>query len=87
MISEADVLENVLPRGGYRIASTRREETPSGNGTEAAESLNDALMKVEREKLQEAVRRSKTTREAARYLGISQSTVTRKLKKHGLALP
>ena len=53
----------------------------------AAEGLNEALMKVEREKLQEAVRRSKTTREAARFLGISQSTVTRKLKKHGLALP
>lgn len=87
VISEMDVLENVPPKSGFHNAPLQKEEKRSTRKTGAAKGLNDALLEVEREKLKEAVGRSKTTREVARYLGISQSTVTRKLKKHGLALP
>ncbi len=46
--------------------------------------LPGKLMAVEHEMLLQAVQRCHTTREAATFLGVSQPTVVRKLKKHGL---
>lgn len=48
------------------------------------ETLPSALARVEREMLQNAKDRSRSTYEMARVLGISQPTVVRKLRKHGL---
>ena len=61
-------------------------DVATGDAAPAAPSrrLPDCLMRVEREMLEAAVKRCSTTREAAKYLGISQPTVVRKLKKHGL---
>lgn len=87
VISEADILENVLPKRGFKTASIQKEQKQAIRGKKAATGLNEALLKVEREKLKEAINQSTTTREVARYLGISQPTATRKIKKHGLDLP
>ena len=47
--------------------------------------LSEGLCAVERELLEKALSRFKTTRELARHLGISQPTVVRKLKKYELS--
>ncbi|MEH6576540.1 MAG: sigma 54-interacting transcriptional regulator [Amphritea sp.] len=47
-------------------------------------TLNDVIDKVEKQLLEEALQHCKGTYELARYLGISQPTASRKLKKHGL---
>ena len=46
--------------------------------------ITDQIVNVEKEILQNAMMRCKSTREMARYLKISQPTVVRKLKKHRL---
>lgn len=48
-------------------------------------SLNETMDGVEKQLLQEAMQHCKGTYELARYLGISQPTASRKLKKHGLS--
>ncbi|HCY83580.1 MAG TPA: Fis family transcriptional regulator [Desulfobacteraceae bacterium] len=55
---------------------------PHGENT----SLPDKLAALERDLMAEAAGRCRTTREAAEFLGISQPTVVRKLKKYGLEL-
>ena len=47
--------------------------------------LNELVAEVEKRALERAVRNHRTTRQAARILGIDQSTVVRKLKKYGLS--
>ena len=47
-------------------------------------NLTDELFTFEKEILKRALGRCKSTRELASYLGISQPTVVRKMKKHGL---
>jgi transcriptional regulator with PAS, ATPase and Fis domain len=76
-----------MPHAGFHKSFRREEKPHTVNSRKEAKGLNEALRSFEREKMKEAVARSTTTRDAARYLGISQSTVTRKLKKHGLKLP
>ena len=49
-------------------------------------SLADKIWAVENEVLMQAAIKCLTTREAARFLGISQPSVVRKFKKHGLAI-
>ena len=46
--------------------------------------LPELMAEVERRALEQARRRYKTTRAMARALGVDQSTVVRKLRKHGL---
>ncbi|HPQ44506.1 MAG TPA: sigma 54-interacting transcriptional regulator [Syntrophales bacterium] len=48
-------------------------------------SYSDEMDYHEREMLKNALRHCKSTRELARYLEISQTSVVRKLKKHGLS--
>jgi TyrR family helix-turn-helix protein len=68
-------------------------QKPSGQNLPEAEtdewdheagSLQQALEQVERRWLKRASRQYKTTYEMAEYLGISQSSVVRKLKKYGI---
>ncbi len=47
-------------------------------------TLKEAMEQVERQWLLRAVKQCKTTYEMADYLGISQPTVVRKLKKYGI---
>ena len=57
---------------------------PTVRSVSTPTDLPGKLRAVEHEMLQQAVQRCRTTREAAAFLGISQPTVVRKLKKHGL---
>lgn len=85
--SEADVLENIMPwKDGYQRPSIIQKERTSHHKVTATD-LNEAILKAEKKKLKEAIAQSRTTREIARRLNISQSTVVRKLKKHRLNLP
>ena len=47
--------------------------------------LKEEVLTFEKEILTNAIRRCKSTRELASYLGISQPTVVRRMKKHGLS--
>jgi transcriptional regulator with PAS, ATPase and Fis domain len=48
-------------------------------------NLTEELLTFEKEILENAIARCKSTREVASYLGISQPTVVRKMKKHDLS--
>lgn len=58
-----------------------------GSSCEAKETklLNEGVAQAERTILEKAVLEHKSTRKLAKYLGISQPTVVRKLKKYGLS--
>lgn len=49
--------------------------------------LKDQIRETETHLLKEAIKRYRSTREIARYLGTSQATVVRKLRKHNLSPP
>ncbi|MCP4672251.1 MAG: PAS domain S-box protein [Desulfobacula sp.] len=49
-------------------------------------TLSERILAVENEMLMQAAIKCRTTREAAGFLGISQPTVVRKLKKHGITI-
>ena len=68
-----------LPQALRRLAG----ET-NGSGPERLPTLRKALQKVESQLLRDALTRYKTQALAARYLGITQSTVARKAKQYGL---
>ena len=51
----------------------------------AADRFTLALSKLEKQLLEEALTCCRSTRQMAAYLGISQPTVVRKLKRHGLS--
>lgn len=49
-------------------------------------TLSEKIWGIEKETLIQAAMKCRTTREAALFLGISQPSVVRKFKKHGLAI-
>jgi PAS domain S-box-containing protein len=85
VINENDVIDNLLPKIDLSQSSQLRKNTRKIAAVHKEEGLNEAVLKIERRKLIEAMKHSTNTREAARYLKVSQATVTRKLKKHGLS--
>jgi len=71
------------------LVSALTKATPHGTKSlpkKEGSSLADKVWAVENEMLMEATRKCLTTRDAARFLGISQPSVVRKFKKHGLAI-
>ncbi|MCG8637404.1 MAG: sigma 54-interacting transcriptional regulator [Desulfobacterales bacterium] len=74
-------LDDYLIRSLSPPASAPAPRAHKGNA-----SLPDKLAALERDLVAEAAGRCRTTREAAEFLGISQPTVVRKLKKYGLEL-
>ncbi len=48
-------------------------------------NMTDEINATERDILEKTMTQCKSTREMARYLGVSQPTVVRKIKKHGLS--
>jgi PAS domain S-box-containing protein len=75
IMSEGDILED------YILAALKGEVKKS-----IEFSLADELRAREMEVLKLAIQRCKTTRDMASYLGISQPTIVRKLKMHGLSV-
>ncbi|MHC1726899.1 MAG: sigma 54-interacting transcriptional regulator [Syntrophobacteraceae bacterium] len=75
-LSEKDLLEESI----MEISGGRHENAVTGRGRmELPQKVNEA----ERAALEIAVKQCRNTRELALYLGISQPTVVRKLRKHG----
>ena len=72
----------------YLVRFTETPTPPAaGLGfSKARISLGKAIETVEHDMLIQAAARCRTTREAAAFLGISQPTVVRKFKKHGIAM-
>ena len=79
LLSESDTLEVSIMGIPGRMGQW------TGADVETA-SLPDAIKVAEKELFEAAVSKCRTTREMARYLGVSQPTVVRKLRKHGISL-
>lgn len=78
LLSENDVLEKSIT--GASVVAPRS----TGVAVERP-ALPEAIDEAERELFEAAALKCRTTRELARYLGISQPTVVRKLRKYGIA--
>jgi len=84
VIKENDVLSSIVPSGKKiktKEGASSRIQRQKGNL-----NFNEELLEFERKKLKQVLSKFDSTRDLAEYLGISQSTVVRKLKKHGLSL-
>ena len=87
-------LENILERcfvtcpgdviDGRQIFSALRHTSHSHEKAGTRKRLSEALADLERELLTEALAKYGSTRKAAAHLGISQSTVVRKMRQFGL---
>ena len=77
-LSDKDVLDESLIE---IVGGGRQEVTDGGPGRPG---LPGAVMDAERATLERAISLCRTTRDLARHLGVSQPTVVRKLRKHGL---
>jgi len=85
VIKEKDVLDKILSPGINRLKS-RNNSSSETLKPNVYNGLNEELLEFERKKLEQAMARFDSTRDLANHLNISQSTVVRKLKKHGLSL-
>ncbi|SEN24520.1 sigma-54 interaction domain-containing protein [Halomonas caseinilytica] len=75
------------PEGPERAATTTREAAPSGcRGLAEGETLQSALARTERDILAALCREANSTYAIAERLGISQPSVVRKLRRHGLRI-
>jgi PAS domain S-box-containing protein len=63
------------------------QNTERSPGADSRISLKNQLLKMERNILVTAIGQDKTSRKIAKSLGISQTSVMRKIKTHGLTLP
>jgi transcriptional regulator with PAS, ATPase and Fis domain len=84
VIKEDDELVKIIPAGRNKLKHEERSSTdikPKG-----VRGINEELFEFEHKMLQKALLKSDSTRDLADYLRISQSTVVRKLKKHGLSI-
>ncbi len=80
LMSEKDVLEKSIVNAILDL-KLEKHNPPirQGKGTK---SLKNQLLSVEKAILADALSRYRSTREIAKYLNLSQSTVVRKLKHH-----
>jgi len=82
LMSEKDVLEKSIINA---ILELKLEKpTPPARHGESAKSLKNQLQGVEKAILAEALTQYRSTREIAKHLNLSQSSVARKLKHHGM---
>ena len=84
VIKEDDELVKIIPAGRNKLKPEERSSTsikPKG-----VRGINEELFEFEHKKLEKALHKFESTRDLADYLRISQSTVVRKLKKHGLSM-
>jgi PAS domain S-box-containing protein len=82
MMSETDSLDDYILRN---VKTSVLEQTDYGQKPGSHMSLIEETSAFEKRLLQNAMTDFKTTREMAHFLGINQSTVVRKMKKHDLA--
>ena len=82
MMSETDSLDDYILRN---LKTSVLEQPDHGQKPGSQMSLIEETCAFEKRLLQNAMADFKTTREMAGFLGINQSTVVRKMKKHDLA--
>ncbi len=83
VLSEERSLDNFIRKSlGYE---TSEGIQTAANLTGAPSLLTLKLKETESKMLKTAIMQCKSTREIARYLGISQPSVVRKLKKYGIS--
>lgn len=83
VMSEEDILDNFIVRS--LEGDKKRPMIPSAQNGNRKRDLREEVLTAEREILKSALARCKSTREVASYLGISQPTVVRKMKRHSLS--
>ena len=83
VLSEEQTLDAMIER---ILKESYSPSIKTETSSTAHRNLSDALMVFEKEILKNATSRCQTTYELAGFLGISQTTAFRKLKKHGLSL-
>jgi transcriptional regulator with PAS, ATPase and Fis domain len=81
MMSETDSLDDYILRN---LKTSIVEQSDYGQKPGGQMSLIEETSAFEKRLLQNAMTNFKTTREMAGFLGINQSTVVRKMKKHDL---
>jgi len=81
VMSEDEILDDFI-RESFRYG--KGKTIKAGRKDASAMNLNDYLFEQEEELLKAALKKCRSTREMAHYLGISQSSVVRKMKKHHL---
>ena len=81
VMSDNEVLDTFILQS---LDHGRAKWTRSDTAKRRKFNLTDELFTFEKEILKSALGRCRSTRELASYLGISQPTVVRKMKKHGL---
>jgi PAS domain S-box-containing protein len=84
VIKENDELVKIIPAGRNKLK--HEERTPTDIKPKGVRGINEEMFEFEHKMLQKALLKSDSTRDLADYLRISQSTVVRKLKKHGLSI-
>jgi len=82
LMSEKDELEKSIVNAILDL-KIEKNNLPIGHG-EDTQSLKKQLLSVEKTILADALSRYRSTREIARHLNLSQSSVVRKLKHHGI---
>lgn len=82
VMSEKDILDDFIVRSLEPGVEIR---THPGDERKHKPNLADEVLAVEREILKNAMAQCKSTREMANYLGTSQPTVVRKMKRHALS--
>jgi len=88
IIKQAIVMCDRRSLDDYLVKALNRTKAP-GTKVEPIKqgsSLSDKIWAVEKAMLIQATMKCHTTRDAAKFLGISQPSVVRKFKKHGLAI-
>jgi transcriptional regulator with PAS, ATPase and Fis domain len=84
IMSERDVLDRSIEESiNQAMKSTQDIDIAPNSGRGI--NLHEELIKAEKEILRKAVNRSKTTRELADLLGVSQPTAFRKMRRHQLS--
>jgi transcriptional regulator with PAS, ATPase and Fis domain len=81
VMSERESIDEFIQ---HSLEPTADKRAASSTDIHQGKGLTDRVLRVEKEILQKAMARCRSTREMAHYLDISQSTVVRKLKKHRL---
>ena len=81
VFSEKELLDDFLVE---KLQNVFRKPQIFFDKTEERKNLSDYIFALERELIKGTISKCKSTREMAAYLGISQPTVVRKLKKHDL---
>jgi len=83
IMSESEYIDRIVINGiGKEVID---EVARSGHADNKIRSLDDITDAFEKELIKNAIKQFHSTRDLARHLNISQPTIVRKLKKHGLS--